>query len=368
MPAARRLDAIRRIAVVRANGIGDYCFAVPALEALRAAYPDAEIVLLGKHWHRDFLCARPGPVDRVVAIPAYGGVSAEPGAAEDAAAIEKFFEAMQRERFDLALQLHGGGRYSNPFTRRLGARVTAGLRAADAAPLDYCVPYVYFQHEILRYLEVVSLVGAPPVGIVPQIALIPADDSELDALGFDTAAPFAVLHPGATDPRRHWPAESFAAVGRALAERGAQLVIIGTGEERRAARAVLERLPATAFDACDRLSLGGLAALLARSRVVVSNDSGPLHLAAAVGAATVGIFWCGNMVNGSLPTRRRHRPFISWRLNCPVCRRNTLHDNCEHRLSFVADVPIAEVRAAALDLFGEARTSPASSHPVTDFT
>jgi ADP-heptose:LPS heptosyltransferase len=68
--------AIDKIAVVRANGIGDYLFAEPALSALAAAYPQAEIVLLGKPWHARCLTNRPGAVDRVVVIPAYGGVSA----------------------------------------------------------------------------------------------------------------------------------------------------------------------------------------------------------------------------------------------------------------------------------------------------
>ncbi|HEY8553141.1 MAG TPA: glycosyltransferase family 9 protein [Burkholderiales bacterium] len=349
--SAKRLEAVRRIAVVRANGIGDYCFAVPALAALRAAYPDAEIVLLGKRWHAEFLTGRPGPVDRVVVVPPYVGVSAEPGDPVDSDAQERFFAAMQAERFDIALQLHGGGRYSNPFTRRLGARYTAGLRTPDAAPLDAAIPHVYFQHEVARYLEVVALVGARPLTLEPEIAVTEADRAELAPLGLDPNAPLVVLHPGATDPRRHWPPEKFAAVGRALASRGARIAVIGTGPERELARRLRERLVVPALDVCDRLSLGGLAALLAASRLVVSNDSGPLHLAAAVGAATVGIFWCGNLINGGPLTRSRHRPFISWRLDCPVCGRNTLHDNCTHRASFVADIPEEDVVEAALALY-----------------
>lgn len=350
MALRQRLPGVEKIAVVRANGIGDYCFALPALLALRAAYAGAEIVLLGKRWHDEFLRHRPGPIDRVVAVPPCAGVSIEPGAAEDTGALERFFAEMHAERFDLALQLHGGGRYSNPFTRRLGARVTAGLRAPDAAPLDRTIPYLYFQPEVLRYLEVVSLVGAVPVTLEPQVAVVPADVAELGRLRLEHDVPLAVLHPGATDPRRRWPVESFAAVGRALAEAGAQVVAIGAGAEGSLTRALAARAPVV--DLCDRLSLGGIAALLARARVVVANDSGPLHLAAAVGAPTVGIFWCGNMINGGHTTRARHRPLISWRLNCAVCERNTLHDNCAHRASFVADVPVAEVRAAALELLG----------------
>lgn len=353
MHSPRRLDDVRKIAVVRANGIGDYCFALPALAALRAAYPDAEIVLLGKRWHYELLHDRPGPIDRVIVIPPYGGVSAEPGAAEDREMLARFFDAMQAERFDLALQLHGGGRYSNPFTRKLGARVTAGLRTPDAARLDRNIPYIYFQPEILRYLEVVALVGAAPTTFEPALALTAADIAEADALDLSPASPYVVLHPGATDPRRHWPPEHFAAVGRSLARAGARVAVIGSGDERALTREVTERISTPAMDLCDRLTLGGLAALLARSRVVVSNDSGPLHLAAAVGAATVGIYWCGNMINGGIPTRRRHRPAISWRLNCAICDRNTLFDNCAHRASFVADVPVDEVCASALDLYKE---------------
>lgn len=350
MELRQKIADVRKIAVVRANGIGDYCFALPALVALRTAYPDAEIVLLGKRWHAEFLKHRPGPVDRAIAVPPYGGVSVEPGEPEDTKALERFFGQMHGERFDLALQLHGGGRYSNPFTRRLGARVTAGLRTPDAEALDRTIPYFYFQPEILRYLEVVSLVGATPVTVEPQIAVMPGDIAQASQLRLNHDAPLAVLHPGATDARRRWPVENFASVARALADAGAQVVVIGSGPERSLTRTVAARAPAT--DLCDRLSLGGLTALLARARVVVANDSGPLHLAAAVGAPTVGIFWCGNMINGGLATRARHRPLVSWRLECATCGRNTLYDNCEHRTSFVADVPVAEVRAAALELLG----------------
>jgi ADP-heptose:LPS heptosyltransferase len=259
---------------------------------------------------------------------------------------------MQAERFDLALQMHGGGRYSNPFTRRLQARWSVGMRAKDAEPLDHDIPYYYFQPEVLRYLEVVSLVGAVPTRLVPSFAVTPSDEQELDSLALDPTAPLAVLHPGATDPRRRWPPAQFAAVGQALVDAGAQVAVVGAGDERQLVRAVLAALPSDAHDLCDRLTLGGLAALLARSRVVVANDSGPLHLADAVGTCTVGVFWCGNMINGGPTTRRRHRPVISWRLTCPVCERNTLFDNCAHRVSFVADAPLADAKAAALELLG----------------
>jgi ADP-heptose:LPS heptosyltransferase len=160
------LPGIDRIAVLRANAIGDFIATLPALTALRAAYPAAEIVLLARDWHAEFLRDRSSPVDRVIPVPCSEGVR-DDGPPVSPDQLDRFFEAMRRERFDLAVQLHGGGRYSNPFVRRLGARVAIGLQAEDAPPLDRVVPYRHQHHEVLRYLEVVALAGAPPVGIEP---------------------------------------------------------------------------------------------------------------------------------------------------------------------------------------------------------
>lgn len=102
---------------------------------------------------------------------------------------------------------------------------------------------------------------------------------------------------------------------------------------------------------CGLLSLGGLAGLLHRCDVVISNDSGPLHLAAAVGTATVGVYWAYNMINAGPLTRARHRPHVSWRLTCPLCGVDCVRDACEHDASLVADVPVEEVLGSALDLF-----------------
>src|SRR5690348_10416996 len=99
---------VRKIAVLRANALGDFIVTLPALEALRAAYPGAEIVLLAKPWHAALLEGRPGPVDRVVIVPPAHGVGIGPDEHEDPESLDAFFEAMEGERFDLALQLYGG--------------------------------------------------------------------------------------------------------------------------------------------------------------------------------------------------------------------------------------------------------------------
>jgi ADP-heptose:LPS heptosyltransferase len=346
-----KVPGVRKVAILRANGLGDYIFTLPALNALRATYPQAEFVLLGKQWHKDFLAGRPGPVDRVVVTPPFRGVNEIAGVSSTPADLERFFEEMRQEQFDLALQLQGGGHYSNPFLLRLGARVTAGLKTLDAVPLDRWIPYIYFQREIVRFLEVVSLVGAAPVEIEPRLALQKEDVIESQAIVPETPKPIAALHPGAGDPQRRWPPEKFAAVGDALAEAGAHVVVIGTGDERELLEEVIDHMRTEAQNLWHRLTLGGLAGLLSRCRVLVSNDSGPLHLAQAVGTATVGIYIGFNMINAGPVTRLRHRPIISWQITCPVCGIDRSQQECEHRPSFVANVPTETVIEQALDLF-----------------
>jgi hypothetical protein len=102
---------------------------------------------------------------------------------------------MREECFDLALQMHGGGGYSNPFVRRLGARLTAGTRAPDAPPLDRTVPYVYYQSEYLRHLEVVSLVGARTTDPEPRLPVMEEDLAEANDAIPEDGVPIVALHP-----------------------------------------------------------------------------------------------------------------------------------------------------------------------------
>lgn len=349
---------VHKIAVLRANAIGDLMFALPAFAALRSAYPDAEIVLLGQPWHAGFLARRPGPIDRVLVVPRVPGVREErgqEGAADEPAVIEQFLASLRAERFDLAIQMHGGGRNSNPFLLQANARHTAGLKTPDAPPLERWTPYIYFQNEIHRCMEVVSLVGASAVDWQPRLAVTGADLKESCALVPEREAPLAVIHPGVGDGRRRWPAEKFAATGDALAAAGAQVLVTGIPEERSLVETVLHTMRAPAENLCGKISLGGMAGLLSRCAVVVGNDSGMVHLAEAVGASTVAVYWCGNMITAGPLTRAHHRPHISWRLACIICGRNCIYDNCEHHETFVADVTVEEVTASALELLAWAQ-------------
>lgn len=354
-----RLDGVRSIAVLRPNAIGDFVFALPALAALRAAYRDARIVYLGRPWHREFLQGRPGPWEEVVALPPVPGVGAPGDAVCDEIRVQGFVDEMRERRFDLALQLYGGGASSNPFLQRLGARWSAGLQADDAPPLDRNLHYTPWRNERARLLEAMGLVGAAPVDLAPRLAVTPEDRAALQRALSMPEQPLVVLQPGATDPRRRWPAERFAAVGDALAGEGACVAVNGSADERGIVAEVIAAMRAPAWDLSQGqgLSLSALAALLERARLLVSNDTGPLHLAQAVGTPTVGIYWFMNLLVSGPLAGEGHLEAFSARTNCPVCGAENLHQRCPHDVSFVADVSTDEVVGLARRAFSRGRAA-----------
>jgi ADP-heptose:LPS heptosyltransferase len=351
-PAGPRIPGVRRIAVLRASAVGDYIVALPALHALRRAYPETHIALLGRRWHVDFLRHRPGPVDEAVELPPVPGLNAPDDAPADANALQHFVDHWRARRLDLVLQLHGGGRYSNPFVRALQARVSAGFRAPGAQPLDLNLPYHDDHHPAaLQLLECVSLVGATQARLEETLSLRPGDVAEAASVMTPDDRPLVVLQPGASHPHKRWSPQRFAAVGDALAARGASVAVNGTADEAPLTTAVCRAMRQPALDLAGRLSVGGLAALLARARLLVSNDTGPVHLARAVGTPTVTVFWIANARSFGPLSTARHRIATSWRMNCPRCGANAMTEGCAHEVSLVDDVPVEMVLGLAEDLF-----------------
>jgi len=360
MNATVRLDEVRKIAVLRPNAVGDFVFALPALHALKHSYPQAEIVLLGKEWHASFLRGRPGPVDRVAVMPPVPGVGAPLDAACDRREAEDFVDAMRAERFDIALQMFGAGHYSNPFLLRLGARLSAGARADGAPALERWVPYCEPNNRRLALLDIAALVGAWPGPLpMPELAVTAADRSEAAAAMPSSSSTggerLAVLQPGSTDPRRCWPAQRFAALGDRLVEQGMRVAVNGSAAEAALVETVVGKMRHPAIGLAGKLGLGGLCGLLERASLVVSNDTGPLHLALALGVPSVGIFWLTNLIEG-MPLRQSGlRAALSLRTRCPVCGQDNTATRCQHDESFVADLGLEQVERLALSLLAEQR-------------
>jgi ADP-heptose:LPS heptosyltransferase len=365
-----KFDDVLKIAVLRGGGLGDLLFALPAVDALAAAYPQAEIVLLGTKLHHALLTDRPGSVARVEVLPHTNGVNSADGTTDDIETAS-FLRRMSGERFDLACQLHGGGRFSNPFVRGLHARHSVGTATPDAELLDRTLPYLYYQHEVVRWLETVSLAGAVPVRAEPHITVTAEERARGRALVGSSLDGLMVIHPGATDPRRRWPAQHFSEIARRAAADGMRVVLVGDGDDADLASRIAEDAAAAAGGAAGgailslagRLSLSELVGVLSGADVFVGNDSGPRHLAQAVGAPTVAVFWVGNLINGGPLSRAEHRVQLSWTTHCPVCGRDCTQvgwtsERCEHDVSFVHDVTVDAVYDDVMALLEGRATAP----------
>lgn len=341
------LDGVASIGVLTASGIGDFLVTVPALEALRKAYPGAQVTVLGDSWHQGFLEGRPGPWDGAVAVPREDGIcrlAAEPDAPIHA------FVAEQRGRYDLIVQMHGGGADSNAVVRALRPRWAVGSCTPASASLDRCLPYVPGRPEVIRWLEVAELAGAEPVvgsrSLLPSLQ-VTSVDVEAAAAAWPHPGPIVLLHVGARDARRCWSPTNFASVGCHLrATVAPTILLVGSEHDHQASAQVVELIGEGAVDLTGQASLGGTLALARRSRLFLGNDSGPRHLAAAVGRPTVGIFWVGNLMAFGPLVGGANRALVSFTVACPMCGREQLDDRCQHDVSFVDSVTADDVLRA----------------------
>jgi ADP-heptose:LPS heptosyltransferase len=357
-PSDDTLEKVKKIAVLRANALGDFIVTLPALTALRNTYRDAEIVLLAKPWHKQFLTKGRSPIDRVIVVPVKKGIRSEAGRMEDEAEIADFIREMQEEQFDIVLNFQGNGISANPFIKQFGAKLTVGLACEKAAQLDRSINYYYYQSEAIRFLEVVKLIGATPLVLEPELQVLPGDYEE--AAGFLSRfvhKPFVALHPIALDTRRMWPLENYARLADELRQKYFEVVFTGAEEDRQIVDNIIYSMNETAVNACGNFTLGGLSAVLAKATLMISADTGPLHLARAVNTRTIGFYWAPNLINWGPLTRSIHTPLISWKMECPICGIvpnapfpfEPRTETCDHPVSFVRDIAVEQVIKAVED-------------------
>jgi ADP-heptose:LPS heptosyltransferase len=260
----RRLTPPRRVLVLRALHLGDMLCAVPALRAFRAAWPDAEIELVGLPWARAFFARFDQYLDGFQEFPGYLGLpEREPAISE----IPAFLAAVQAERFDLALQLHGSGLIVNPLLMLLSATRAAGFYPAG----EWCPDPESFRPwperglEIRRLLSLAEFLGIPAQGEGLEFPIREADRAALvSIMRAEPPRPgrYVCIHPGASVRERGWPLESFAAVAAALAAHEHGIVLTGTAREAGLTRGTSHGAGTTCLDLAGRTDLGSLAALL----------------------------------------------------------------------------------------------------------
>ena len=300
---------IRRIAIYRALFLGDLLCTVPAFRALRQGFPDAEITLIGLPWARAFVDRMPY-LDHFCEFPGYSGIEEVP---YDPAATERFLAAARAARYDLAFQMHGDGSVSNGFVAELGARRTVGYRRADDDRLDLGLLHEPEEHEVLRWLRLVGSLGIAGGDPRLEFPTSPAERRRAAKLlraadGAGAPGPLVGLHPGAKDPARRWPPERWAALADALAlDYDARIVLTGGDAERPITAAVKAAMRSPALDLAGQTGLGEFAAAIARLDLLVSNDTGASHIAAATRTPSVILFGPSRPHGWAPLDRERHR-------------------------------------------------------------
>ena len=292
----------------RALQLGDMLVAVPALRALRAAWPDAHLTLVGLPWVRELVQRLPW-IDGFLAFPGHSGLperTPEPGM------LDTFFAAVRALRLDLAVQLHGSGEVTNGIVSRFGARRVAGFHPGDQPCPDprWFIAWPQRGREAIRLLQLPLHLGAPHPGMALELALYPEDDEAAQQLWIEAGGrprDYICVHPGARWRSRRWPAGRFAAVARALQARGHPVVLTGSAGEAGALEAFRAALDVPVLDFSARTTLGGLAALVGGARLLVCNDTGVSHVADALRTPSVIVCSGADARRWQPADTRRHR-------------------------------------------------------------
>lgn len=274
----------QRILVVRALQLGDLLCAIPALRALRAWQPTAHITLCGLPWADEFVERFSNYLDEFVEFPGCPGI---PEKALDRDALARFVAMSRAEPYDLVVQLHGSGPFINEFVRNLGARRTAGFHPVEHPELALDHAYVWPEqgHELERLKSLVIHLGAPDCGNELEFPILPAEHASaqrlLESHGICTATPFICVHAGGRSQTRRWPIDRFAIVARRLMADGWPIVLTGATSEAHVAGVLAQALDQRCVNLAGKTTLGEIAAVLDRARLLLSNDTGVSHIAAA---------------------------------------------------------------------------------------
>jgi heptosyltransferase II len=269
---------LERILVRLPNWLGDALMARPALHALRAAHPRAEITACGPRALLELL-APEGLWQRAEALPAGRGLLGR----------------LRAARFDAALVLPPS--FSSAWLAfRSGARLRVGFaHEGRSLLLTHAVPRPA-RGDLHLSREYLQLAASLETREVPLPGLVVHSDAVREAAALVATAdlgerPFAILGPGAAyGPAKRWSKQRFAALGMQLAERGLAVLVCGAASEREVCDEVSAASGTQARSLAGATSLPVQAALSARAALIVSNDSGLAHLAAATGAPTVVVF------------------------------------------------------------------------------
>jgi lipopolysaccharide heptosyltransferase I len=283
----------RRIALIKPSALGDIVHSLPVLTALRQRYPHAFIAWVVNRGYAELLHGHP---DLDAVLPFERGAS-QFGLVTALRHYGRFFHSFRQQRFDLAIDLQGLFR-SGLMAAFSGAARRVGLSTArEGARVFYTdvieVPNFHSVHAVDRYWLVADAFGVGHLGKSFHVPLGETQRNWATMLLRDCPRPWMAFGVGARWQTKRWPPKHFAALARrAQQEVGGTVLLVGGRDEMPLAQETAGHLTGRVRDLTGRTTLPQLAALLAQVDVMVANDTGPLHLAAALGRPVVAPYTC----------------------------------------------------------------------------
>jgi len=355
----------RALLVIRPTALGDVARTVPCLATLRRAYPQARIDWLVHAGYRDAVAAHPMldgviPFERKTLgglpwrVAAWAELAALTGRLRRAEAPSAFAGPHGSARYDAVYDLQGLAR-SALFTRVTGARERHGFAdAREHAPLGYNRRHrvAAGPHTVDRMLGLLEAAGHEPVAdmrlYVPDDAAAWAADW-LAEQGIEPGG-YLCLAPTAQWPAKCWPVDRYAELARGLIDSGAvadRAVILAAPHEAAAVQPLLDALGRRAVH--PDTSVGRLMAVLARARLLIANDSAPLHLAVGLGTPFVAIY---GPTDPAEVGPYLHREWVV-RPQGVTAEQVVWHRSHRDDTELIASLPLAPVRAMAERVLGE---------------
>ena len=316
----------RRICLIKPSALGDVVQTIPLLNVLKTQFPDARISWVVNRELRDLVEGHPA-LDEVICFERKGGWRAW----------RSLLQTLHSRQFDMTIDLQGLLR-TGVMTLATGAAVRVGLQTAREGSrftLNLVLPDTAREKPAhARYWRLAEILGLGSVPRETWIATSDADQDWAESRLQRLPRPIFAVHPGARWETKRWPVEKFAGLmSRATQHWGGTILILGSKAERPDAER-LDRLLNTRHDAPSTLrvvnltgesTLKQLSALLGRVNYTISNDSGPMHLAAGLGIPTLGLFTCTSALRSGPPGDQHE--MVSTTVSCAA----GYHKTCPHR-------------------------------------
>jgi len=279
-----------RILLIKLSSLGDIIHALPTLEALRSLYPRGRFTWLVEDAHAPVLAGHPA-LDEVWPVPRPRlGNGLFLKNLRDGLQIAR---RLRKEPFDLVIDLQGLLKSALWVALARSPRKLGYDRTREFSYLaltERLVPFDREAHAVWRYLNLARRLGAP--ADPPRLRFgLPLTEDIDNLISPEKGRPLVVLHPGARWPTKLWPADHWARLAEWLTrEHGFQVVVTGSPGDRDLAGEIVAQADAPLLNLAGRTSLAELAALFHRARLAVTTDTGPMHLAAALGTPVAAIF------------------------------------------------------------------------------